>query len=107
MNPYPYPSTRGPWHAHREGSRVGILTDSNVEHVADVCGNTLRQDANARLIAAAPSLLAALEATVTAYPPSSYRRKALPAALESQIRAAINLATEKDIGFNSVQFTNL
>ena len=49
--------------------------------------------ANARLVAGAPELLAALEAVVAAYPPSQYRSgNHLPAALESQIRAAIAIA---------------
>ena len=54
--------TPGPWRAHKEGRKVGVLTANNVEHLATIHLATIRQDANARLMAASPELLTALEA---------------------------------------------
>ena len=50
--------TPGPWRVHTEGDKVGILTGSNTEHLATCYG--FRKASNARLVAAAPDLLAAL-----------------------------------------------
>lgn len=55
--------TPGPWRVHRESDKVGILTASNVEHLATTHG--FRKEENARLMAAAPMLLAALKRLVT------------------------------------------
>ena len=51
--------TPAPWKIHTEKGKIGILTENNVEHLATCYG--FRKEQNARLIAAAPELLAALE----------------------------------------------
>ncbi len=62
--------TPGPWDYVEFGSRRGVgLTCFRVERkawgaIADTSGWTAQDEANARLIAAAPDLLAALEAMV-------------------------------------------
>jgi hypothetical protein len=58
--------TPGPWKVHTEGKKTGILTSDNVDHVATV-HNLYRQEANARLIAAAPELLEALAVFLAQY----------------------------------------
>ena len=47
-----------PWHVHIEGEKVGVLTHSNVDHLATFYG--FHKEANAHLFASAPALLAAL-----------------------------------------------
>ena len=58
--------TPGPWHLGKEGYYFQSVRDQNEHITADV--NITRSDgeggANARLIAAAPDLLAALEAII-------------------------------------------
>ena len=51
--------TPAPWKIHTEKGKIGILTENNVDHLATCYG--FRKEQNARLIAAAPELLAALE----------------------------------------------
>ena len=55
--------TPAPWKIHTEKGKIGILTENNVDHLATCYG--FRKEQNARLIAAAPELLAALIAIKT------------------------------------------
>lgn len=57
--------TPGPWHVH--GGEIGPSPDETIAVVCALSGNDgdMEEEANARLIAAAPDLLAALEAVVT------------------------------------------
>ena len=54
--------TPAPWKIHTENGKIGILTENNVDHLATCHG--FRKEQNARLIAAAPELLAHLKMLV-------------------------------------------
>ena len=84
--------TPGPWHV--TGDQHGtMITDNTGEQIAlwPQQGGTVEQCANARLIAAAPDLLAALEAVAEYWAGGD-----VPADLDAQILAAIARATTKD-----------
>lgn len=51
--------TPGPWFA-RYGGLSGVFNSSEVLLVTSECANTIQNEANARLISAAPDMLAAL-----------------------------------------------
>lgn len=56
--------TPGPWRVYRIGERVAVETCENpalIVAAATLTGDPKEQEANARLIAAAPALLAALD----------------------------------------------
>lgn len=55
--------TPAPWKIHTEKGKIGILTENNVDHLATCYG--FRKEQNARLIAAAPEMLAVLNAIKT------------------------------------------
>lgn len=94
--------TPGPWFAipHGKGSRAWKVT-GNVDDAADDVANVIGYSeidevaANARLIAAAPALLEALQ-TILGYNSTGGIKRGLPPRCVEMARAAIALATNKD-----------
>jgi hypothetical protein len=65
---YPVTHTSGPWNFVRDGFRITLgnekTSNTTTPHdymVAEIADNSFQAEANARLIAAAPDLLAALQ----------------------------------------------
>lgn len=66
----PAQHTPGPWHQHTDGSKIYASVRSAKGQIVADCGSRSDQiaQANARLIAAAPELLAALESVLGLIP---------------------------------------
>ena len=90
--------TPGPWTHEGQGDITGIEDGGDIDGLVDVCSVYLRtapgrHDANARLIAAAPDLLAALTDVIGWVPGGiAFHTNAAFAAVE-RARAAIAKAT--------------
>jgi hypothetical protein len=87
--------TPGPWRVHREGRKIGVLTDSNVIHISTIHTGPIREEADARLMAAAPDLLAALYASKMALLSCMHANVLVDTAFD-QVNAAIARATGKE-----------
>jgi hypothetical protein len=61
------PHSQGPWHCHKttvKNSAGDWIADCEMHHISYAKGSRDEREANARLISAAPELLAALQAVV-------------------------------------------
>ena len=83
--------TKGPWVAHEYGSPKGSFYVRGPNNERVVNGPSLTNEFNARLIAAAPDLLEALQRLVNCYSVSSSRESR--DSCWNQARAAIAKAT--------------
>jgi len=68
--------TSGPWFAHSNGSRAWVKSETHF--VAELSDDTDRCDADARLIAAAPTLLKGLKLAVMEFERIAYQKKIDP-----------------------------
>lgn len=82
--------TRGPWRAHESGDGTHMIAADYID-VADTRGS-VNEEANARLIAAAPCLLAACQALVAEWD-EVYGSASEDTPAVARIRATIARAT--------------